>query len=1052
MNTTYSIPVDYDPFSGPSIDLEAQVTSAQEEILLACELDKEASSAFNLVSRVELPFRADHESMAAALDWVVQRHDALRCTFSGDGTTLLISNRSPLVLPLEIGSEQDVKRAEREETRRCFDLHRGPLFSCRHFLDDEKSYLILNTHHLIADGWSVDVLLQELSYAYTCFVNGELPHRAAPPQFSTYATKLAVGELEKKAVERDLGYWKARYATVPEPLELPTARKRPRIFSGRADHRATTMPRKLLDQLNTLRKDHRCTLTTTLIALKSAYLARVTGQTDLVIGVPAAAQATSGQPDLIGHCTNVLPVRVEVDLTAPFSAHLVTVKAQMLDAFEHASISFGELIRHIKIERDLSRPTLVPVIVNIDSISDLSFAGADAKLIEAPRINEQFELFVNCIEAADGLHMDWSFASDIFAGSAMEKRISEFLTFCKSVTTDAGQPVSDFQVVPESQRRRLLTQWNDTSVAFGEGGLLDNFEKHVKAQPAKAAVSFGDRSLSYAELDALSSDIAARVRAHTAAEAGIVGLALPRSEKMLAAILGVWKAGCAYLPLDPEFPVARLVYMVEDSCVGLLITCSDKGASAPIPEFTGPTLDLADLGTGIREQHSDVVTTPAQDQLAYMIYTSGSTGKPKGVRVNHAQLTNFLHTMCQQPGLSENDVLLAVTTLSFDISILELMLPLFAGATVRIADKNTTTDPQALARELDEHAVSVLQATPSTWQMLLEDGWHGKSSLTGLCGGEALPQALASNLVQRVGSLWNMYGPTETTIWSTCQLLTQQDNIVRIGKPIANTQVYVLDAYQQLVPVGVAGELYIGGEGVTQGYHRRSELTAKRFVSLAHIDQASRLYRTGDLVRWNDHGELEYLRRLDTQVKLRGFRIELGEIESVVASVPGVLQCAAAVVNVSEADRRLVVYYTSEGTDDLEAAVQDKLKARLPHYMNPQHLLRLNELPLAANGKVDRKRLPRDILTQTAGDAEPPAGEAEEFLAMVWSDVLGQPVVDRHANFFHTGGHSLLAMQVCSRVRNDLGLEVPFRSVFEHPVLSEFAGYLEEALVSKLES
>ena len=1052
MSTTPSIPVDYDPFSGPSIDLEAQVTSAQEEILLACELDKEASSAFNLVSRIELPFRADHDSMSAALDWVVQRHDALRCTFSGDGTTLLISNRVPVALPVETGSEQDVARAEREETRRCFDLHRGPLFCCRHFQDAKKSYLILNTHHIIADGWSVDVLLQDLSYAYTCFVNGELPHRAAPPQFSAYATKLAVGEEEKNAVDRDLGYWKTRYASVPEPLELPTAKKRPRIFSGRADHRATTMPRQLLDQLNTLRKAHRCTLTTTLIALKSAYLARVTGQTDLVIGVPAAAQATSGQPDLIGHCTNVLPVRIEIDLSAPFSAHLESVKTQMLDAFEHASISFGELIRHITIERDLSRPTLVPVIVNIDSISDLSFDGAAAKLIEAPRINEQFELFVNCIEAGDGLHMDWSFASDIFSGSAMERRISEFLTFCKSVTTDAGQPVSSFQVVPESQRRRLLTQWNDTSVAFDEGGLLDTFAKNVKAQPTKTAVSYADRRLSYAELDALSSDIAAQVRTHMTAEPGIVGLALARSEKMLAAILGVWKAGCAYLPLDPEFPPARLAYMVEDSRVGLLIASSDNGESTPVPEFTGPTLDLADLGTGSKEQHSDVAKNPAEDDLAYMIYTSGSTGKPKGVRVNHGQLTNFLNTMRQQPGLSEKDVLLAVTTLSFDISILELLLPLFAGATVRIADKNTTTDPQALARELDEHAVSVLQATPSTWQMLLEDGWHGKSSLTGLCGGEALPQALASNIVPKVGSLWNMYGPTETTIWSTCQPLTQQDDHVRIGKPIANTQVYVLDANQQLVPMGVAGELYIGGEGVTQGYHRRAELTAERFVCLPHIDQSSRLYRTGDLVRWNDHGELEYLRRLDTQVKLRGFRIELGEIESVVVDVPGVLQCAAAVVSVSESDRRLVVYYTGEGTGDLEVVIQEAIKTRLPHYMSPQHLVRLDELPLAANGKVDRKRLPRDILTQAAGDAEPPTGEAEEFLAMVWSDVLARPVMDRHANFFHTGGHSLLAMQVCSRVRNDLGLEVPFRRVFEHPVLSEFAGYLEEALVSKLES
>jgi amino acid adenylation domain-containing protein len=573
----------------------------------------------------------------------------------------------------------------------------------------------------------------------------------------------------------------------------------------------------------------------------------------------------------------------------------------------------------------------------------------------------------------------------------------------------------------------LFDDWNRTEADYPRDRCLHQlFEAQVERTPEAIAVEYGGQKLSYRELDARANQFARFLNDSGVVSGALVGVFMERSLEMVVALCGILKAGAAYLPLDPEYPGERIAFILGDAQVELLVT--EQGLEDQLPDNSSQLIFM-DKDWPQIEAHStsvpDTAVTP--DSIAYVIYTSGSTGKPKGVQVPHRTVSNFLTSMAREPGISPDDVLLAVTTISFDIAVLELFLPLVSGARIELADRITSSDGTALLDKIKTSGVTIMQATPSTWRLMLSAGWGKLDNFKVLCGGEAMPADLAVELVNHASSVWNMYGPTETTVWSTVYQIEDGHQPVLIGKPISNTQVYILDESMQQQPVGVAGELYIGGSGVTCGYLNREELTKERFVKdIFGKDESGHLYRTGDLVRYRDDGNIEYINRLDNQVKVRGFRIELGEIEAVLSSHPDVDQCVVVVREDRPGDKRLVAYYVQQAGDEVSGTVLRKhLRSTLPNYMVPQYFVDLDALPVTPNGKVDRKALPVPFNTGPVEEGYvAPRTENETILANIWQEVLGIDKVGVYDNFFELGGHSLLSLKVISRVRDEAGVEL----------------------------
>ena len=642
-------------------------------------------------------------------------------------------------------------------------------------------------------------------------------------------------------------------------------------------------------------------------------------------------------------------------------------------------------------------------------------------------------------ETPQGLVSELNFDSDLFDDATIERMTGHFLSLLTAVADDPSQPVSRMPLLTGPERTRLLGEWNATSrevpAPHSVHGL---FEAQAARRPEAIAARFESHALTYRELDEQANRLAQHLRQLGVQPGQRIGIFLERSLELLVGLLGILKSGAAYVPLDPLYPAERLAHILEDSGVTLLLT---EPALAPLaPAHRARTVLLSDAA---HAPSSPLHLPLAAEHLAYVLYTSGSTGKPKGVAVPHGAVVNFMASMQREPGLSERDVLFAVTTIAFDISVLELFLPLSAGACVVIASRETAVDGTKLLPALAASKATVMQATPSTWRMMLALGWAGNPELKLLCGGEALPADLLTPLKARGSALWNMYGPTETTIWSTVARVEEKARLT-IGRPIDNTQVYVLDEWLQPVPIGVVGSLYIGGQGVAQGYLHRPELTAERFIpdAFSHVPGA-RLYCTGDLVRALPDGTLEFLGRGDGQIKLRGHRIELGEIEARLAQHPGVLEAAVRLWD-SAGGPELAAYFRPGPAAPDAPALREHLRSHLPAYMIPTHFVALESFPRTANGKLDRKALPPPTGAQrVASEFVAPRTPLELRLAEIWREVLGVGQVGLHDNFFELGGHSMKAVQVLARVQEVWHVEVSLRVLFEQPTLEAMAKHLE---------
>ncbi|UPG87733.1 amino acid adenylation domain-containing protein [Luteibacter aegosomatis] len=1044
--------VDYDPFAGAPLTRLVPTTAAQREVWLASRLEPEASLAYN--EAVTITFRGlpDVPALEGALQDVVDRHEALRATFSGDGEGMFIAER--LTLPLAFHdlsllppfeSDARIMHAYSRIVTTPFDLEHGPLVRAELFrLGDDRHILTIAAHHIVCDGWSFGVIVRDLAALYAQRLDqGTGPAPAGA--FSNFAlAEAAHGGTE--AARGDERYWLDRFAGAAPVLDLPTDRSRPRrrTFASRREDRMLDAAE--LAAIRQLGAGHKASLYATLLTGFAVLLHRLAGQDDVVIGIPTAGQAAEGLDTLVGHAVNVLPLRARVADDVSFGTLLRTVRGDLLDAFEHQRYTLGSLLGHLSLARDPSRLPLVSVLFNLDARLDESTARFPALRFDVdavPREYENFELFINAVQTGDGLRLECQYNADLFDGATVQGWLDAYATLLREAARAPDTVATALPVVSDAVYRELAAL-QPAPTPFPELRLAHEFfEQQVDRAPERAAVRHADRSLTYAALESRANRIANALRDRDIGHGDLVGLCLGRGVDMLAAVLGTLKAGAGYVPLDPAFPADRLAFMASDASLAALVV---DDATPPAFEFDASrvmSLDSDEVAYASfhRPERDRRAGTP--DSVAYVIFTSGSTGRPKGVRVPHRSAANFLTSMQRVPGIAPDDRLVAVTTLSFDIAFMELLLPLTSGAEVVVAGRDDVRDGAQLRRLIEESDATMMQATPAGWRLLVDAGWTGRPAFRAISGGEPLPVDLAEALLDRCGEVWNGYGPTETTVYSTFWRVSDPREGIYIGRPIANTTVHVLDAHGNHCPLGVPGEIHIGGAGVTLGYLERPELTAERFVADPWSETPdSRMYRTGDKGRWLANGLLEHLGRLDFQIKVRGYRIEPGEIEAVLADAPELSRVLVMAREDRPGDVRLVAYVVPrDGASVQEDALRARLRTRLPEYMLPQHIVVLEAMPLLPNGKTDRKALPPPMghAVSSPGERVAPRTETERRVASAMEAVLCLPDMDVRDDFFALGGHSLLAAQLTARLNREFGIALSFRTLFDAPTIEHLA-------------
>jgi amino acid adenylation domain-containing protein len=990
--------------------------------------------------------------MEKSFNEILRRHEAWRTSFETvDGEVVQVVHQNLYVqLPLvdligvpAISREAEALRIATEEARKPFDLSVAPLFRAQIVKlaeDDHRLYLTL--HHIIFDGVSIyKTIVPELAAIYDAFARGEQPSLPEPKlQYGDYAL-WRERNAESEAVTRQLDYWRDALAGELPVLQLPSDHPRPPALSYRGSMETFSLSSELTEALKELSRREGVTFYMTLLAAFKALLYRYTGQEDILVGGVTDTRRRPELQNLVGYFLNSIALRTRPSGDLRFRDFMRQTRDAVVGALGASDVPFDRIVCALQPKREMSAHPLFQVLFSIEPPAPSFASGWDLTQMDVTMGAAKFDLYLELDERPEGVIGRIIYSTDLFEAPTIRRMISHWRTLLESVAAVPDCTLDRLPLLTPEESRQLLVEWNDTQQDYPQTTLHEWFEAQVQKTPDAVAVEFETSSWTYEELDRRASHMAARLREAGVGRETLVAICLERSLDMIAGLLAVLKAGGAYLPLDPAFPRQRLALILDDA--GPAVVLTQRSLAATLPPSNARIViidDVADKGSASSPPDAETST----DDLAYVIYTSGSTGKPKGVEVSHRAVVNLLASMQRQPGFGATDKLLAVTTLSFDIAALELFLPLVTGGRVILASRETATDPSHLMELIRRSGCTVMQATPATWRGLIDAGWTGNENMKILCGGEALSRDLADKLLTRCASLWNMYGPTETTIWSSVHEVTRGSGPVPIGRPIANTQIYILDARGDPVPAGVSGELYIGGAGVARGYRNRPELTAERFVQ-SGLAPRQRLYRTGDLARYQADGVIECLGRTDNQVKIRGFRVEVEEIEAALQRHATIAAVAVKAWQDSSGERSLTAYVVGRtGPAPGAAELREFLRQSLPDYMVPSRYVSLPALPLTPNRKIDRNALPeaKSFMPQVAFIK--PRGEDERKLAEIWREVLGVRAVSSHDNFFDLGGHSLLVAKLLHRIETEFGRRLPMNVVFQAPRLDAMAALLSK--------
>lgn len=1034
------------PLAPPAAALaEPALTPSQMEVWLAGQTSDAASCAFNESVSLRLQGALDVAVLEAALGDVVARHDALRLRFTPIGDRVRSVAPEPMRLTvIQLPDEAAVASFIERDAKTPFDLVRGPVVRPALLrLSGQTHVLLFTAHHIVCDGWSMNIVIEELS---ACYAARRAGRPAALPPAISFIAYAAAREADPAAGERDRLYWVNQFSGALPALQLPHDRPAAAVRSFHGGTETALIEPGLLQSLKHAGAAQGCTLFVTLLAAFATLVGRLSGQSDVVIGVPTAGQSLLDEQTLVGHCVNMLPLRARWDDATSLAGLLDSLGQTVLDAYEHQDCTLGTIVRSLNLVRGLGATPLTSVQFNLERLStDLAMPELAAAVVPNPKRFVQFELFLNVIESSDGLRLDCDYDSGLFDAATVQRWLGHYRQVLQGFTADAGVQVSRVALLSPDERGRLLALDNEAADAADSATIHALFEREAARRPDAVAVWFGDAATTYRELDGRANQIANHLRRRIGTSAALVGIAVERSVDMLAALLATLKAGCAYVPLDPHHPAARQLRILGDAGVSAVI-CDDNwiGLSAA---SDWQAIRLGADGTAIAAEPATIAAEPGVggDSLAYVIYTSGSTGAPKGVEITHGAVVNFLQSMRSVPGLGEDDVLCAVTTVAFDIAVLELFLPLSVGAAVAIAAPAETADGTALLARMRKAGVTVMQATPATWRLLLEAGFESRAGLKMLCGGEKWPRELADQLLSAGGELWNLYGPTETTVWSSVARVLPGTAPITIGGPIANTRLYVLDEHDQPAPIGVSGQLHIAGAGLARGYRNDPARTADKFTADPFAaDGAGRMFRTGDAAKRLPDGGIALLGRLDLQIKLRGFRIEIEEIEAALTTHAGLAAAAVALREDGPDTPRLVGYYVEpEGVSRSAAQLREVLRQTLPDYMIPSAWVPLMALPVSLNGKLDRGALPEPYQTTDAPRraSRPPRTPVETVLCAIWQEVLGVGEVGLDDDIFDLGVDSIQLFQITARVNRE-NLAMAAKQLFEHRTVGALAAVL----------
>jgi amino acid adenylation domain-containing protein len=1060
------------PLVPASRDAQLPLSFSQQRMWLLDQLEP-GSPTYHISHALRLSGTLDTETLKRSLKEIVSRHEALRTTFTAvDGEPVqVISPAMDTKLSVEELSglpqaerETEAKRLALEEKRRPFDLERGPLFRARLLrLGEEEHILLISMHHIVSDGWSMGVLWRELGALYEAFSGGgPSPLPELPIQYADYALWQRQW-LRGGALDEQLGYWKEQLAELPV-LELPTDHPRPAVQTHRGARRSLTLPESLTQALKELSRREGTTLFMVLLGALQVLLSRYSGQEDIAVGTPIAGRTRAETEELIGFFVNTLVMRTDLSGDPSFREVLSRVREVALGAYDHQDLPFEKLVEELQPERDLSRVPLSQVFFALQNVPqealELPNLALEQQKVESGTVKYDLSFFVS--EEEQGLKGRLVYNADLFDDTTIERMMGHLQTLLKGIVEDPDRYLSELPLLSEAERHQLLFEWNETATEYPRDRCVHElFEEQVERTPDAVALVCGDQRLTYRELNRRANQLAHHLRALGVGPDVLVGICVERSLEMVVGLLGILKAGGAYVPLDPAYPKERLSFMLEDAKASVLLT--QQRLVERLPDRHGAEVVRLDSDWPViaRKAEENVTSRPTAANLAYVIYTSGSTGKPKGVMIEHRALSSYVAAAITAYEITASDRVLQFASLSFDASVEEIFPSLTCGGTLVLRSDQMVDSMQRFVSECKESAISVLDLPTAFWHELVlafeSEGLALPPSVRlVIIGGE---RALAERVAQwhahtaqtaRPASLINTYGPTEATVVATlCELFpaARHDLVthseVPIGRPLGDAHIYILDGSLNPLPIGVPGELHVGGSVLARGYINRPELTSERFIPEPFSDAPeARLYKTGDIARWRSDGNIEFVGRADDQVKIRGFRVEPAEVEAVLGQHPALRGTAVLARTDASGDGRLVAYAVPHQRPAPTAReLGGYLEEKLPEYMVPSAFMTLDSLPLTPSGKVDRRSLPAPGLSDIRAEnvyAEPRT-PAEEQLVEIWEEVLGRERVGIRDDFFELGGHSLLAVRVVTRLNGHFGVVLPLRVLFEDPTIEGLA-------------